>query len=197
MSEQQVYLPPSTPHRTWLVGVLCLLVLAAATVLVVTHRRYAGSEGGSSPETTVPPGQVEKLTAGLRAADSSRQLEAAVGLLQLGLTEGGLTLLELTTDADGSVRKAAAMEFGRVARPAAETVGVILDWPTGADTPPTVAQIASAKAFWERWVTPTLLRDVQVRLAGTDRQWAELSRMLAVRDRLYRISGKRSGDHTP
>ncbi len=197
VNEQQICPSPSTRQRIWLLAVLCLLTFVATVVLVASHRRFAGNEGGSIAQTAAPPEQIEKLTAGLASADSRRRLESAIGLLQLGRTEAGASLLALSTDSDANVRKTAVAEFGRVARPAGETLGVLLDWPTDPNTPPTAAQVVSATAFWEQRVTPALLRDVQVRLAGTDPQWAELNRMLIIRDALYRISGTRLSKRMP
>lgn len=197
MSEQ-----PSLPVRSKRAGsllltALCLLIAAAQIVVVATTNKYAGQDV-SDRQGAVPAedsAEVDRLKSGLVAVDPARRVESAVALLQRGVIEGGSALLEAASGPDGEARSAAVAEFGRVARPMAEAVGFILDWPASADAPPTAEQIRLAKAFWERWATPRLILDVQARLSGADRNWKRLEQASALTDWLRRALDNDRDEH--
>ncbi|HPD31070.1 MAG TPA: hypothetical protein PLL20_13825 [Phycisphaerae bacterium] len=190
MSEQPSLSVRSRRTVSVLLTVLCLVIAAAQIVIVATTYEYA-NRSVSSREGAVPaedPAELDRLKSGLMAADPGRRVESAVALLQRGMIEGGSVLLEAASDPDVGARRVAVAEFGRVARPMAEAVGVVLDWPVPADTPPATEHIRLAKAFWERWATPRLLLDVQARLSGADSRWERVEQATFLRNWLRWVS---------
>lgn len=196
MSEQQTSSAPSVSAGSLILAALCLVIAAAQVVIIAMTNDHPrpDSSGHSAPQVAADLAEIDRLKSSLQAADAGVRVESAVSLLRSGLIEGGYALLEAASGPDGEPRKAAIAEFGRVARPMGEAVGFILDWPASADTPPTADQIRLARAFWERWATPTLLLDVQARLAGTDLRWAELKQASVLRDWIRRVSISRGED---
>jgi len=194
VSEQQPSSTPSASAGSLILAAFCVVIAAAQVVIIATTNGHPrpDSSGHNAPRAAVDLAETDRLKADLQAADASVRVASAVRLLRSGLIEAGDALLEVASGPDGELRKAAIVEFGRVARPMGETVGFVLDWPASADSPPTADQIRSARAFWERWATPTLLFDVQARLAGTDHRWAELKQASVLRDWLRRVSSSRS-----
>ena len=82
-----------------------------------------------------------------------------------------------------------------MARPTAETVGCVLEWPVSEGISPTPEQMAAARSFWTERVTRTLLRDVQDRLAANDPRWKRIDDLLAKKDMIYRLTGSRTDKH--
>lgn len=194
MSEQLPSSAQSRPARGLILAVLCLVVAAVQIVIVGTTDKYAGRDLNTrdGARATADPSEIDRLKSGLQAADPVARVESAAGLLRLGMIEAGDALLEVAAGPEGEGRTAAVAEFGRVAKPMGEAIGFILDWPASDDTPPTAEQLKSARDFWEQRANPTLLLDVQDRLAGGDLRWAELDRASVLRDWLHRASDGKS-----
>jgi len=194
VSEQLPSSAQSRPARGLILAVLCLVLAAVQIVIVGTTDKYAGRDLDTrdGARVTADPSEIDRLKSGLQAADPVARVESAAGLLRLGLIEAGDALLEVAAGPEGEGQRAAVAEFGRVAKPMGEAVGFILDWPASDDTPPTAEQIKSARYFWEQRANPTLLLDVQDRLAGGDLRWAELDRASVLRDWLHRASDGKS-----
>lgn len=165
-----------------MVGATAALIAAS-----LDRDRSLRSKQGIAPVLRAPE-ELASLNAGLRSTNSSERLASAVCLLQLGETNAGPVLLDLTADADAGVATTAAAEFGRVAIVMGEAIGCLVDWPTSPETPPSPGQLAAARAFWHQKATNRLLSDVQERLAGADWRWSQINGMLAKRDWLYKVA---------
>ncbi|MGQ9651681.1 MAG: hypothetical protein ACUVXJ_16380 [Phycisphaerae bacterium] len=185
------------PAGSWFLTALCLLIAATQIVVVATTNNYPEQDVSDRTDAvpTEDSAEVDRLKSGLMAADPGRRVESAVALLQRGVSEGGRALLEEASIPNVETRNAAVAQFGRLARPMAEAVGFLLDWPASADTPPTAEQIRQAKAFWERWATPRLILDVQDRLSGADSGWERLEQASVFRGWLRRVSGNDRDEH--
>lgn len=191
MSRRQT--SPGKGRRAVSQTVLVILIAVATAVIIAGAVVVQTRESNNMPRSAPPSTQTDLMKVDLQSPDAGRRLDAAVALLRAGQLEGGRALLDLAAGQDSTVRAAAAGQWARVGLTLAEAVGCVLEWPAENEAP-TPQQLAAARAFWNQRATPRLLADVLDRLESGDWRWTRIETLLARRDWVYEVVGRRFAD---
>lgn len=128
------------------------------------------------------------LRAGLASDEPWRRIGSALGLVRLGLPEGGEAVVRLASTYSPEQLAFVLEEFDGIVRDIAETVGRRIEaWPS-VDAGPEQNAVAWAEigAFWTSTVTMPLLCDVLWRQEKLDDDWHEIGRLLHAREKVAR-----------
>lgn len=128
------------------------------------------------------------LRAGLAGDEPWRRIGSALGLVRLGLPEGGEAVVRLSPAFSPEQLAFVMEEFDGVVRDMAEVVGRKIEaWPSVEANPEENARAWSEiGAFWASTATMPLLCDVLWRQEKLDDDWHEIGRLLHAREKVAR-----------
>lgn len=127
---------------------------------------------------------LEWLQQGVRSKEPWQAVGSAVGLVELGRTEGGPLAVQQIRGTAAAPRAWALRTLARTANPLCQAVGQPMSWLASTPEAATDAQLNQLEVFWTKRVDSALLCDVLQRVNQLDPEWAEVGRLIHARNKV-------------